>query len=392
MTIKGGTNTTGEWQMRRKSSVRGDTFGLVVSVILVVLALPEAANAVNFSLKLEPGLAIPLSAPQSQIYDVGGGQSLKALFGLNRYLDVGPTAFFLFIPAADKLAAAGSVWGFGGGLRLKRPHDAQTGHGLSPWFDADFFYIQTGDISRPGFDAALGLQAPFGKARAVWMGPFVRYLQVIQPDHPGFDDSDAKILSVGLSFEIGTRAIPAAAPAETGVCPSMEVRTETKEVISCPDSDGDSIPDTIDRCPDVPGEMENWGCPHYDRLVVKRDKLELKEKLYFAWDQARLEDASFPVLDEVVRALKENKSFRVQIEGNADSSGPEEHNQTLSENRAQAVLDYLVAHGISKERLGSKGLSSSKPLDTNATAAGRENNRRVEFVVRFVIVKPGSAK
>jgi outer membrane protein OmpA-like peptidoglycan-associated protein len=379
--------------MRRRSCVGGGQVGLTVLVVLAVLALPKAANAVNFSLKLEPGIAIPLSAPQSQIYNVGGGQSLEALFGINRYLDVGPTAFFLFLPAENKLAASGSVWGFGGGLRLKRPHDALTARGLSPWFGADFFYIATGDISRPGFDAALGLQAPFGKYRAVWMGPFVRYVQVIQPDHVGFDDRDAKILTIGLSFEIGTRPIRPS-PADLAVCGSTEVRTETEtqQVISCPDSDGDSIPDSIDRCPDVPGEMENWGCPHYDRLIVRRDKLELKEKLYFAWDQAKLEDASFPVLDEVVRALKDNKSFRVQIEGNADSTGPEEHNQTLSEDRAQAVLDYLVAHGVAKDRLGSKGLSSSKPLDTNATAAGRENNRRVEFVVRFAIVKPGSAK
>jgi outer membrane protein OmpA-like peptidoglycan-associated protein len=377
--------------MRRKSWVRADAFGLVVLVIFVVVALPKAANAVHVSLKLEPGIAIPLSAPQSQIYDVGGGESLKALVRINRYLDVGPTGFFLFLPAEQKLAASGSVWGIGGGLRLKRPHDSLTAGGLSPWFDADFFYIQTGEISRPGFDAALGLQAPFGKTRAIWMGPFVRYTQVIQPDHAGFDDRDAKIMTIGLSFELGARQVwPPPPPPEELVCAATEVSTQ--EVISCPDSDGDSIPDSIDRCPDVPGEMENWGCPHYDRLVVRSDKLELKEKLYFAWDQATLEDASFPVLDEVVRALKENKSFHVQIEGNADSSGPEEHNQTLSENRAQAVLDYLVAHGVPRERLGSKGLSSSKPLDTNATAAGRENNRRVEFVVRFVIVKPGSSK
>src|SRR5580698_3690934 len=358
--------------MRRKSRVGGDGFGLVVLVVLVVLALPKAANAVHVSLKLEPGIAIPLSAPQSQIYDVGGGESLKALVRINRYLDVGPTGFFLFLPAEQKLAASGSVWGLGGGLRLKRPHDSLTAGGLSPWFDADFFYIQTGEISRPGFDAALGLQAPFGKTRAIWMGPFVRYTQVIQPDHAGFDDRDAKIMTIGLSFELGARQVwPPPPPPEELVCAATEVSTQ--QVNSCPDSDGDSIPDSIDRCPDVPGEMENWGCPHYDRLVVRSDKLELKEKLYFAWDQATLEDASFPVLDEVVRALKEN-------------------NQTLSENRAQAVLDYLVAHGVAKERLGSKGMSSSKPLDTNATAAGRENNRRVEFVVRFVIVKPGSSK
>lgn len=360
-------------------------------VFVVVLGLPKTANAVHVSLKLEPGIAIPLSAPQSQIYDVGGGESLKALFRINRYLDVGPTGFFLFLPAEQKLAASGSVWGFGGGLRLKRPHDAVTAGGLSPWLDADFFYIQTGEISRPGFDAALGLQAPIGKSRAVWMGPFVRYTQVIQPDHVGFDDRDAKILTVGISVELGARPLRPA-PSVDLVCAATGVPAEPQQVVSCPDSDGDSIPDTIDRCPDVPGDMENWGCPHYDRLIVRPDKLELKEKLYFAWDQAKLEDASFPVLDEVVRALNDNKSFHVQIEGNADSSGPEEHNQTLSENRAQAVLDYLVAHGVPKERLGSKGLSSSKPLDTNTTAAGRENNRRVEFVIRFVIVKPGSAK
>jgi outer membrane protein OmpA-like peptidoglycan-associated protein len=377
--------------MRRKSRVGGDAFGVVVLVVLVVLALPKAANAVHVSLKLEPGIAIPLSAPQSQIYDTGGGESLKALFRITRYLDVGPTGFFLFLPAEQKLAASGSVWGLGGGLRIKRPHDSLSAAGLSPWFDADFFYIQTGQISRPGFDAALGLQAPFGKTRAVWMGPFVRYTQVIQPDHAGFDDRDAKIMTVGLSFELGARPI-LPPPTVDLVCASPGVPAETQQVISCPDRDGDSIPDTIDRCPDVAGEMENWGCPHYDRLIIRPDKLELKEKLYFAWDQATLEEASFPVLDEVVRALNDNKSFRVQIEGNADSSGPEEHNQTLSENRAQAVLDYLVAHGVAKERLGSKGMSSSKPLDTNATAAGRENNRRVEFVVRFVIVKPGSAK
>jgi outer membrane protein OmpA-like peptidoglycan-associated protein len=392
MPITGGTKTTGEWQMRRRSLVVGKALGLAGWFFLVVLALPGAANAGDFSLKLEPGLAIPLSDPQSQIYDVGGGESLKALFGINPYFDVGPTAFFLFLPAANDQAAAGGVWGFGGGLRIKRPHVAESVHGLSPWLDADFFLIQTGNLNRPGFDLALGVSAPLGRARRLWIGPFVRYLQVIQPDHAGFDDRDAKILTIGLSFEIGT-GIKLPVAADGGVCSSIsEVRTETKEVISCPDSDGDSIPDTIDRCPDVPGEMENWGCPHYDRIIVRKDKLELKEKLYFAWDQATLEDASFPVLDEVVRALKDNKSFRVQIEGNADSTGPEEHNQTLSEGRAQAVLDYLVAHGIAKDRLGSKGLSSSKPLDTNATAAGRENNRRVEFVVRFAIVKPGSAK
>jgi OOP family OmpA-OmpF porin len=98
------------------------------------------------------------------------------------------------------------------------------------------------------------------------------------------------------------------------------------------------------------------------------------------------------VLDEVVRALNDNKGFRVQVEGHSDSSGADDHNQTLSEKRAEAVLDYLAAHGVAKDRLASKGFSSSVPLDTNTTAAGGENNRRVEFVVNFMILNNGGAK
>jgi outer membrane protein OmpA-like peptidoglycan-associated protein len=136
--------------------------------------------------------------------------------------------------------------------------------------------------------------------------------------------------------------------------------------------------------------MDNWGCPAYQKLVVKPDKLELKEKLYFAQNQATLQESAYPALDEVVQALKENKGFRVQVEGHASSEGGDERNQTLSEKRAAAVVNYLVAHGIAKDRLVSKGFASSVPADTNATAAGRENNRRVEFVVYFIIVNEGS--
>lgn len=98
------------------------------------------------------------------------------------------------------------------------------------------------------------------------------------------------------------------------------------------------------------------------------------------------------MLDEVVQALKDNTGFRVQVEGHADSSGAYDHNQTLSEQRATAVLEYLAAHGIANSRLASKGFSSSVPLDTNGTVAGRENNRRVEFVVSFVILKSDGAQ
>jgi outer membrane protein OmpA-like peptidoglycan-associated protein len=342
----------------------------------------------DFSLRVEPGLALPLGAPQSDIFNVGGGQSIKAMWGLSRYFDLGPSVTFLALPTEEPPDdGLGTAWAFGAGLRLKRPHDALRDgfRAISPWIDFDLLYVRTGDLNRFGYDIGAGLALPIGRSRVFWLGPFVRYFQITQPNPDGFDNHHAKILSIGLSLEVGSgieRQPEAVAAAET--CAAG------KETYFCPDRDADGVPDNVDRCPDVAGPMDNWGCPAYKNVVVKRDKLELKEKIQFAWDQAVLQPVSFPLLDEVAQALKDNKGFRVEVEGHASSEGGDEHNQTLSEQRAQAVLDYLVAHGVKKERLGSKGFSSSVPIDSNVTSAGREANRRVEFVVYFIIVNEGS--
>ena len=370
---------------RRNSSI------LTTSITLALLAFPPPAPAADFGLKLEPGVAVPLTAPQSRLYDTGGSLSLKALFGLNKYLDIGPSVTLVQLPAEAELTEPGVAWTFGGGARLKRPHDAPGGSegnfAISPWAEADALYVRTGVLNRPGFAVAAGLSIPAGQTRTFWVGPFVRYLHILQGNRAGYDNHDAKILSVGISLEVGPGLERKHEPVA-----AAEVRTITRETFSCPDRDKDGLPDNVDRCPSAAGAIDSWGCPEYKKVVVKPDKLELKEKLYFGWNQATLEEASFPVLDEVVQALKDNPDFRVQIEGHADSSGADDHNQTLSEERAETVLNYLVTHGIAKERLISKGFSSSVPRDTNNTAAGRENNRRVEFVVNFNILNDGSTK
>jgi len=358
---------------------------------LFLLLVPSAAEAQGLSFKLEPGVAIPMNAPQSKVFGVGGGESLKLLFGLTPYLDIGPSASFVMLPNQTKNAESGVVWALGGGLRLKRPHDARSYYGISPWVDVGALYIRTGELNRPGFDVGVGLAVPVGQARALWVGPFARFLQTAQIDRAGFDNRDARILSLGVSVEFGSGVEPKREPMRV-VQSSPEPRIVTNEVVSCPDRDGDGIPDKADHCPEVVGPADNWGCPNYQKVVVKKTKLELKEKIYFAWNQDKLEDASFPVLDEVVQALKDNKNFKVQVEGHADSSGNDDHNQPLSERRAQAVLDYLVSHGVAKERLVSKGFSSSIPTGDNKTVSGREDNRRVDFVVSFIILNDGDAK
>jgi len=70
------------------------------------------------------------------------------------------------------------------------------------------------------------------------------------------------------------------------------------------------------------------------------------------------------------------------VAGHTDAIGSDAYNQKLSERRAKGVYDYLVEHGIDRSRLdGPKGYGKTQPIDTNATAAGRQRNRRVEFKV-----------
>jgi outer membrane protein OmpA-like peptidoglycan-associated protein len=348
---------------------------------------PLPTQAGDFSLKTELGFAFPLNTPQSQLFQLGGSESLKALWALSRYFDLGPSATYLVLPTQADTSILGTAWAFGGSLQFKRPHDAPDNSffGISPWIDVDALYVRTGPLDRLGLAVGAGLAVPLSRSRVFWLGPFIRYFVIVQPDNAGYNNASANTLSIGLSLDVtpGVRR-----PIRSEVVTVAAVAA----VAECADRDHDGVPDVVDVCPDVAGPWENYGCPLYKKVVIKRDKLELAEKIQFAWDQATLLEGSFEMLDEVARALTENKTFRVQVEGNTSSEGTEEHNQTLSERRAQAVLDYLVAHGVPRERLDSRGFASTVPVASNATEAGREANRRVEFVVHFNILNTNGSK
>ena len=134
------------------------------------------------------------------------------------------------------------------------------------------------------------------------------------------------------------------------------------------DSDGDGVYDDKDRCPGSPeGATVNYvGCWVLKGLRFDTAKWDIKPKY-------------LPQLDELVSILVKNPLLRVEIQGHTDSRGSVEFNQTLSENRAGAVMEYLVGKGIAKERLTAKGFGPSKPVATNDTPTGNEQNRRVEL-------------
>lgn len=118
------------------------------------------------------------------------------------------------------------------------------------------------------------------------------------------------------------------------------------------------------------------------RVEVKHDHIEITEKIQFDLNEATIKSESYGLLDEIVQVLKDNPSItKVDIIGHTDDYGEESYNQTLSERRAKAVLEYLTSHGIEASRLNYKGYGETKPIADNSTMAGKEKNRRVEFLI-----------
>lgn len=150
-----------------------------------------------------------------------------------------------------------------------------------------------------------------------------------------------------------------------------------------PDRDGDGIPDDEDDCPDVFGVPENRGCPEEGRkVVVTKDKIVIIDKVHFETAKATIRPDSFSILNEVAEVLEENQHIgKLRIEGHTDSRGRLAFNERLSQQRADSVRKYLIDKGIAPSRLSAKGYGPSTPIDSNETAEGRAENRRVEFTI-----------
>ncbi|MCX8112589.1 MAG: OmpA family protein [Bacteroidia bacterium] len=103
--------------------------------------------------------------------------------------------------------------------------------------------------------------------------------------------------------------------------------------------------------------------------------------IFFDFDKATLRPESKAELERLYQILIENPKMRIRISGHTDSVGSDEYNQRLSESRAKAVYEYLIKRGIPPERLAYMGYGESRPIDTNDTEEGRQNNRRVEVEI-----------
>jgi OmpA-OmpF porin, OOP family len=114
----------------------------------------------------------------------------------------------------------------------------------------------------------------------------------------------------------------------------------------------------------------------------KVEKIDIRETIQFKTGKATIKKRSHVILDEVVKVMQTRTGIsKVRIEGHTDTVGDAEKNRTLSQERAQSVLEYLVKKGITRDRLEAKGYGPDKPISDNDTDEGRAKNRRVEFTI-----------
>jgi OmpA-OmpF porin, OOP family len=161
---------------------------------------------------------------------------------------------------------------------------------------------------------------------------------------------------------------------------------EDKDGCPDPDNDKDRILDINDKCPNEPetynGLEDDDGCPDKGRVIVRKGKIEILDKIYFETDKADIKPVSFPLLDAIAATIKGNPQLQlIEIQGHADERASDDYNLQLTEARSQSVRKALEERGVEPERLRARGYGESKPLCTQHNETCWSQNRRVEFII-----------
>ncbi len=173
------------------------------------------------------------------------------------------------------------------------------------------------------------------------------------------------------------------------LCPNdPEDKDGFEDEDGCPDldNDRDRILDTDDKCPNEPetynGFEDEDGCPDKGKVIVRKGKLEILDKIYFETDSDVIKEVSFPLLDAIAATLNGNPQIQmIEIQGHADERGPDAHNLDLTERRAASVKRSMEARRVDGLRLTSRGYGETKPICRQSNEACWSQNRRVEFVI-----------
>ncbi|MBX7114615.1 MAG: OmpA family protein [Myxococcaceae bacterium] len=379
-----------------------------MSVWSVVSALVVCAPSLG--IRFDGGGGVPLSAPQNAYFAFGPSGALTAQWGPLRILDVELQLGYARMERkpASPTTGAGTLLTAGAGARVHRPLDDAL---LVPWAEALVQWGFSGG-SRLPLALAAGVSLRAGTLPLAF-GIYTRLTQVLglgrAPE--GYETFDATLLSFGFSLEYrwglkdeapatkervgltsaealaGAPVIPQAIPAPDtdgdsitdaeDACPQAAGPPDRR---GCPDSDGDLVNDKDDQCPRAAGKPTNGGCPRYERLLIEGDRLVLRQKLQFNLAGSKVQPTSEAYLDEAAQLLIAQPETCLRIEAHTDPRVEPKLAARATHAQAKTVREYLVRHGVSAARLKAQGIAGQQPTHSSATAQGRAANRRVELI------------
>jgi outer membrane protein OmpA-like peptidoglycan-associated protein len=339
--------------------------GLALAAALAAAASARA-QSIPVELRVEPGAAFFVSSAQQARYGpAGAAVGARADVPVWQFLSAELGGGYLVFPfTSSPDTPAGGALALGGGLRATfRP----------VWLQAAAHLVVSGPNLRPGYE--LGAGGDLGKAGPFTIGPYVRFLHVIQPPTPLQDPTSPLVLSAGVSISLtlgAPEAAPVAAEAPGKSAPGGKAPTKPRVASASQIASGD------------------------DLVVLTHDKIQIKaptrfETISFEPGTAQITRDSYLLLATVAKVMFLHPEIRrVQIQGHTDSVGAPAANRELSGRRAEAVRKHLIeVNGVEPDRLDAIGYGPDKPLAANDTAEGRAQNRRVEFFITERADEPG---
>jgi OOP family OmpA-OmpF porin len=244
---------------------------------------------------------------------------------------------------------------------------------FAPYVSVGGGWLRASEVGFDNKDFAAG-QVGVGAFVKLWESPDSSQSFSLRPDikarfdHQGGSGNLVDYLyTLGFTFSWGPGKAAPPAPAAVAAAPP-------------PPPAPAPAPAPVSKCPDTPAgvAVDADGCPIKVDVVL--------EGVTFETNSAVLTAGSKPVLDEVAKGLKVHHRLKVEVQGHTDSTGSAVYNMGLSQRRADAVRDYLVSQDVPAGQLSAKGYGKTQPVASNATAAGRAQNRRV---VMHVLENPG---
>ncbi|MFY9112593.1 MAG: outer membrane beta-barrel domain-containing protein [Desulfomonilia bacterium] len=351
----------------------------------------------NFALELSYGRVD--TEVSDGVAEGDGSVDLYRLEGLYHLSDLLPWEWVV-----PYLAIGAGMMSFDSDLSSGRDNDFAADYGLGLKFfvnpDVAFrtdvrhvvnFKPEGKDTDNHNFLYTLGLMIQFGGAKKAAEAPVEPVAPAVEPavvdsDGDGVPDDLDACPNTPAGVTVDGRGCPVDSdgdkvPDYLDECPNTPTGVAVDER-GCPvDSDGDGVPDYLDECPGTASgtAVDEQGCPLPEEAEVTERGTFVFGTILFDTGSSKIKPESRPVIDEAVSYLEQHPEVKLEIQGHTDNVGSEEFNLRLSEARAEAVKEYMVARGIAEDRLSTRGYGFSVPAASNDTREGRAKNRRIEF-------------